>query len=312
MLTRRAFTGLAATNILAHALRPMPALAQVGSAVSLDGYDLVFDSDFTPLGQLQGAHGSRAGDLGQWTPRYRFTDDPRGCSFHGEWQWYVDPRFDWGAEMGRISPFAVEDGVLSITAKRASAAAIAKLPRRLDVDKRVTPDPYPWMSGVITTQDSFWFRYGFAEAMVKLPRGQALWPAFWMLPKEWPYPPEIDIMEFISQEPRKTNYAVHPGTQDNPLPGGGDFSDRGSDLTNDWHAFGCLWTPEAFVFAIDRKIIGRLPAYPTTADCHFYLVANMAVGGKWPGEPTSETPSPSRFQIRYIKVWQNKALLQKS
>ncbi len=80
-------------------------LARSGGEVALDDYDLVFDSNFEPLEQLPV---TAAGDQdlinnSQWTPKYRFTNDPRGCSFDGEWQWYVD-------RIGRISPFSLQGG----------------------------------------------------------------------------------------------------------------------------------------------------------------------------------------------------------
>ena len=225
-MTRRAFSGLAAVNVMCPLLAPRTVQAQAANQLSLDRYELKFDSDFEPLGRVADKTPGTGDTVNgsQWTPRYRFTNDPRGCSFHGEYQWYVDPRFDWGPGIGHISPFSVSSRELAITARRTPAGLAAKMAGRLDQEKRETNVPHPWISGVITTQNSFWFRYGYAEAMVKLPRGRTLWPAFWMLPKEWPYPPEVDIMEFIGDEPRKSNYNVIAGTPDKPMDGRGDYS----------------------------------------------------------------------------------------
>ncbi|MBX9682983.1 MAG: glycoside hydrolase family 16 protein [Hyphomicrobium sp.] len=304
MISRRLFCALPAIKLITPALAGNADTARPD--LSLEGYLPTFTSDFTALQPSSDLppHGSRWADLGQWTPRYRFNKDLRGCSFPGEYQWYVDPRHDWGPGIGRLSPFSVTDGVLSIVAQQTPESILSKLPGRIDNDKKDTSIPYPWISGVITTQNSFWYRYGYAEALVKLPAGQALWPAFWLLPKEWPYSPEIDIMEHISHEPRKSNYNVIPGTPDKPMDGMGDYADRGLDLTQDWHSFGCLWTPEKFDFFIDRKLIGSVPAHPTMDKCHYYLIVNLAVGGKWPGPPGPQTPSPAMVQVRHVKVWQ--------
>jgi beta-glucanase (GH16 family) len=301
-ISRRAFSLMAASGLLRPALGSNTALAGTAEELSLQGYKLAFESNFD---QLKRAGPDAQWDAsGQWTPRYRFDQDPRGCSFHGEYQWYVDPRHDFGDGVGRVHPFSVSDGELTITAQRTPEALLHKLPNRLGLNKENTGIPYPWISGVITTQHSFWFKYGYAEALVKLPAGRTLWPAFWMLPKEWPYPPEVDIMEFLGNEPRKSNYNVIAGTEDKPMDGNGEYADRGLDLTLDWHTFGCLWTPQAFEFFMDRKSIGKVAAHPTMDRCHYYLVLNLAVGGKWPGIPGPDTPSPAELKCRYIRVWQ--------
>lgn len=307
-ITRRAFGTTAAASIMCSAVPRQSWGAGGGETVSLDGFDQVFQSDFTPLGRYleTGAAAEASVGKSQWKPRYRFTAEPKGASFHGEYQWYVDPRYDWGPGVGKVSPFAVKDGTLSIVARKAPENLRALLPKRIDQEKKETAENYPWISGVITTENSFWFRYGYAEALMRLPKGQGLWPAFWMLPKEWPYPPEIDIMEFIGSEPRKSNYNVIPGAEDKPLPANGEFADRGLDLSDDWHTFGCLWTPAEFKFTLDGKVIGTVPSHPTLDAVHLYLILNLAVGGKWPGVPSAETPSPAAFQIKHLKVWQDK------
>ena len=297
---------MTAANILYPAWDANRVTARAENSIAMDNFKLVFNSDFGPLGRLQGTAADAEVIMNsQWTPRYRFTHDRRGCSFDGEYQWYLDPRFDWGTGIGGLSPFSVSSGELSIVARRAPKDIEAKMPKRIDENKNETPLTHPWVSGVITTEHSFWFRYGFAEAMIKLPAGHALFPAFWMLPKETPVHPEIDIMEYIGQKPRNTNFSVHPGVN---IASAGEDRDRGANMSEDWHAFGCLWTPEAFEFTIDRKVIGRVPADPIIDRFHYYLIANLAVGGAWPGPPTDNTPSPSKLQVRYIKVWQDTKL----
>ena len=303
--TRRGFLALSGLNLLALASSGRALAGARPETLSLEGYRQTFRGDLDRLPSPQWKRDNlSAGEKSQWTPRYRFTHDPKGCSFHGEHQWYVDPSYDWGDGIGHVSQITSKDGIATITARRTPTELLAKMPFRLDQNKQQTTEPYPFISGVLTTQFSFWFKYGYVEADLKLPAGRALWPAFWLLPKEWPYSPEIDIMEFIGHEPRKSHYNVIAGEPGKPLPGVGIYADRGQDLTRDWHTFGCLWLPDSLEFFIDRKSIGKVPAHPTIDKCHYYLILNLAVGGKWPGPPGADTPDEAHFRVRSVGVWQ--------
>jgi beta-glucanase (GH16 family) len=174
---------------------------------------------------------------------------------------------------------------------------------------RVGGKAYHYASGVVTTGPTserssavrFSFKYGYVEMRAKVPRGKGLWPAFWLLPANHADRPEIDVMEIIADQPNTDKMSVHYSSSS------GDSKSVthtwiGPDLSADWHTYGLDWEPGALVWYVDGVECWRytndaaIPAQP------MYLLANLAVGGDWPGAPDGSTPFPSDFQIAYIRV----------
>ena len=144
----------------------------------------------------------------------------------------------------------------------------------------------------------FTFTYGFAEARVKMPQGQGLWPAFWLRP--WPPgadPAEIDVFEVLGHDTNRAHFHVHhwggaPGaTYDGP------------DFSADWHTFAVDWQPDKIVWYVDGVERWRYSG-PGIPDMAMYVLLNLAVGGDWPGPPDSSTVFPSHFDVDYVRVWQ--------
>jgi beta-glucanase (GH16 family) len=172
-----------------------------------------------------------------------------------------------------------------------------------------------YTSARLHTAGKFTVRYGRIEARMKLPRGQGIWPAFWMLgartPKlEWPRCGEIDILENIGREPSVAYATLHgpgySGTQGvqgrTELPGGAVFADA-------YHVFAVDWAPGRITWLLDgREFFTATPAtLPKGArwvfdDWPFYLLLNLAVGGHWPGYPDATTTFPQEFRIDYVRV----------
>lgn len=174
-----------------------------------------------------------------------------------------------------------------------------------------------YTSARIKTQDLFQQKYGRFEARMKLPAGQGLWPAFWMLGADfpdvgWPECGEIDIMEFRGQEPETVHATLHgpeysgadPISQDFTLPGGQTFSD-------DFHVFAVEWDPSVIKFYVDSE------AYKTTItsslvsargdwvfDHDFFLLLNLAVGGGYVGPVGPDTVFPAEMLIDYVRVFE--------
>jgi beta-glucanase (GH16 family) len=162
-------------------------------------------------------------------------------------------------------------------------------------------------------------QYGYVEARIRLPAGQGIWPAFWMLGEDlfdrhvgWPECGEIDIMENIGKDPwlGKNRSSLHgPGYSggaslhaDFDLPAGAAFRDR-------YHLFAMLWTKDAITFSVDGKAFStQRPAdaagKPWVFDRPFFLIANVAVGGSFPGSPDATTRFPQEMRIDYIRVYQ--------
>lgn len=174
--------------------------------------------------------------------------------------------------------------------------------------------------------------YGRFEFRAKLPTGRGVWPALWMLPQEetygtWPSSGEIDVMEARGQEPTKVLGTLHFGSrwpanahasQDYVLPGGGTIAD--------FHVYAVEWEPGEIRWSVDGRTYatqsfwwsgkdadggqGRNPAgeadlnpWPAPFDRPFYIVMNVAVGGKFLGNPDKTTAFPAEMVVDYVRVY---------
>jgi beta-glucanase (GH16 family) len=172
-----------------------------------------------------------------------------------------------------------------------------------------------YTSARLKTQGRFEQTYGRFEARLKLPSGQGLWPAFWMLGADvsevgWPQCGEIDIMENIGREPSVVHGTIHgPGYSDGggiessyALPGGQRFAD-------DFHVFAVEWETNVIRFYVDDHLYATrtpadLPTGTTWVYNHpFFLIMNVAVGGSWPGNPDGTTVFPQTMLVDYVRVY---------
>ncbi|MBX2885679.1 MAG: family 16 glycosylhydrolase [Granulosicoccus sp.] len=170
----------------------------------------------------------------------------------------------------------------------------------------------PFLSGIITSYDSFRFKYGKAEIRARMPAGQGLWSAFWLLngyyKQDQPEDPEIDIVETLGHEPTVARHAYHH-MQD--LDGDGYFTDLisqeftspVSDFSTDFHTYAVIWEEDLIVYYLDGIETHRITGDSVSSE-QMYLLANLAVGGDYPGPADETTPFPARYEIDYIKVWQ--------
>jgi beta-glucanase (GH16 family) len=173
-----------------------------------------------------------------------------------------------------------------------------------------------YTSARLLTKNKFTQAYGRFEARIKIPYGQGIWPAFWMLGDNidtagWPNCGEIDIMENIGKEPSIVHGTFHgPGysgangiTAAYTFPNGQKFSD-------DFHTFAVEWEPNVMRFYVDGLLYKtRTPADlpPGTTwvfDHPFFIILNVAVGGGFPGNPDATTVFPQTMQIDYVRVYQ--------
>ncbi len=169
-------------------------------------------------------------------------------------------------------------------------------------------------SARLKTQGKFTVKYGKVEARMKIPRGQGMWPAFWMLGENiatvgWPKCGEIDVMENIGKEPGVVHGTVHgPG-----YSGSGGISSKyalpdGRPLSEDFHVYAAEWSPDAIRFFLDGQVYGTvtpgsLPKGTAWVYDHpFFLLVNLAVGGGWPGNPDETTKFPQRLVVDWVRV----------
>ncbi len=173
-----------------------------------------------------------------------------------------------------------------------------------------------YTSARLKTAGKFSQTYGRFEARIKIPFGQGLWPAFWMLGEHtekigWPDAGEIDIMENIGKEPSTVHGTIHgPGYSGDSgigasftLPGNRRFAD-------DFHIYAVEWEPDTIRFYVDDQLYetrmpSNLPAGRKWVYDHpFFLLLNVAVGGDWPGNPDATTVFPQTMLVDYVRVYQ--------
>jgi beta-glucanase (GH16 family) len=235
-----------------------------------------------------------------YSPKASSTFYPAWASLSNELEAY--PNGDAMTNLG-ISPFSIKGSVLSITASPMPAAAKATLP----ADMQRT-----YLSGALNTYP-FSQTYGYFEINAKVPSGQGLWPAFWLLPVDDSWPPEIDAPEVLGNNTHTAYFSLHTtdGSWVASQPGGyngsttTDAFTSTTDLSAGFHRYGVDWGPSQIIFYIDHHVVAWRS---TPADMHkpFYLVANLAVGGpgSWPGAPNAATVFPASLQIAGMEIWQ--------
>jgi beta-glucanase (GH16 family) len=193
---------------------------------------------------------------------------------------------------------------------------------RLAITARAEPENSPlscwygacrFTSARLLTKAHFEPTYGRFEARIKIPAGQGIWPAFWMLGANidavsWPKCGEIDIMENIGREPN----IVH-GTMHGPGYSGGNGIGKpfqiAQPFADDFHVFVVEWSSNEIRWLVDEKEYARtssssIPSGGTWVFEHpFFLILNVAVGGQWPGDPDASTVFPQQMLVDYVRVY---------
>lgn len=199
---------------------------------------------------------------------------------NNEWQFYTNS----------ISNSIVSDGLLSIVA----------------LEQQFNGAGYT--SARMITKDKFEVEYGKIEARMKLPLGQGIWPAFWMLGANisevgWPQCGEIDIMEHVNNE-METHGTVHWNNF-----GSHNYIGSSTPTTPDeWHTYGIIWDENKIQFYVDEVFYYQFDYSPNNNSeaiftNPFFLLLNVAVGGNWPGYPDNTTVFPAIMQVDYVRVY---------
>ena len=171
-----------------------------------------------------------------------------------------------------------------------------------------------YTSARLKTQGLAAFTYGRVEARIRIPYGQGLWPAFWMLGANigavgWPRCGEIDIMENIGREPGMVHGTIHGPGYSGSGGIGAAYALASGRFADDFHVFSVDWAPRSLTLSVDgtpyKRITARdLPAGTTWVYDHpFFLLLNVAVGGTWPGNPDASTQFPQRMLVDYVRVY---------
>ncbi len=185
-------------------------------------------------------------------------------------------------------------------------------------------DDRDYTSARMNTSGKGDWTYGRFDIRAKLPFGQGIWPAIWMMPTEsvyggWAASGEIDIMELLGHEPNRVYGTLHyGGNYPNNVHSGSNYTLSQGDFSIDFHTFTLEWEPGEMRWYVDGKQYYRLTNatwYTTSAlgvgedapfDQDFHLILNVAVGGNWPGYPNLLTPFPQRMEVDYVRVFEKK------
>lgn len=245
---------------------------------------LTFDDEFTSLNLWDGTSGT-------WDTNYWYNPlhgNGGSLDTNGEQEWYINSNY---SKTDSVVPWHVENGILTITGNPAEA--------------NIQPliDGYQYTSGEINSYWSFSQLYGYFEIRCKLPRGQGVWPAFWLLPADGSWPPEIDIMEVLGQDPTTLYTSFH--TEQNGQEKNFGKAITVADTSKAFHRYAVDWEPDYMRFYFDGKLVYK-HATPKSMNKPMYIETNLALGGYWGGDVNSTTPFPSNMKIDYIRVYSAK------
>ena len=168
-----------------------------------------------------------------------------------------------------------------------------------------------YTSGRLKTKELFTQAYGRFEARIRIPKGQGMWPAFWLLGANddkvgWPDCGEIDIMENIGREPTLVHGTIH-----GPGYSGADGIGEAAPLPSpeEFHVYAVDWQRDEIRWSVDDHEYNRLtPANLPKGtkwvfDHPFFLLLNLAVGGEWPGDPDATSTFPQQLVVDYVRVY---------
>lgn len=211
-----------------------------------------------------------------WRTVYHWGE--RGIASNAEAGFYSD------ATVGP-DPFRVAGGVLEVTAAPATGL----------------PAGLTHTSGLITTQASFSQTYGYFEVRAQLPAGAGFWPAFWLLPSDLSWPPEIDVFEMLGHEPGVVYTTAHTASNGTRTKAGA--MGLVADTSAGFRTYAVSWRPDRIRWFVDGAEVFTAP---TPRDMHkpFYMLANLGVGGpgSWPGPAAPEATGVMR--IDHIRAYQ--------
>ncbi len=180
-----------------------------------------------------------------------------------------------------------------------------------------------YTSGRINSSEKFSFQYGKIEARMKLPYGQGIWPAFWMLGNSistvgWPNCGEIDIMEMIGGGDGRDN-RVYSTLHWGPVTGGShpsygkSYTLSSGIFADAYHTFSTEWNATTLKTYCDDSLYYTIDLSPAGLDAFrepFFIILNLAVGGDWPGSPNTSTVFPQEYKIDYVRVYQTKEMVK--
>ena len=188
----------------------------------------------------------------------------------------------------------ISDGKLVIEAKKQNSGGSA------------------YTSARMITRGKQEFQYGRIDIRAKLPAGQGIWPALWMLGSNfgsvgWSDCGEIDIMEIVGHQPSTTHGTIHWDNNGSYASFGGDKTLAQGKFIDEFHVFSLIWDSQQIRWLLDDVQFHSVDISPGTMSEFrqpYFFIFNIAVGGNWPGYPDATTVFPQRMFVDYIRVFQ--------
>ena len=251
---------------------------------------MTFDEEFNSLSLYNPVTG-----VGTWKTNFISgkqagygSDTSRTLAPDAQLQIYVDPTYT-GAIGGTtslgINPFSITNGILDIHAAPTPAADLLSL------------DGFKYTSGLLTTEHSFNQTDGYFEIRAELPAGKGVWPAFWLLPTDGSWPPEMDVLEAVGGT--VVYNTIHVGTSTNSTQT--VFTTSLATANSAFHTYGVLWTAQTLNFYIDGQEVSTI-ATPADMNKPMYMLVNLAIGGNFPGSPPANFTGADLY-VDYIHAY---------
>ncbi|HEY4031784.1 MAG TPA: family 16 glycosylhydrolase [Caulobacteraceae bacterium] len=241
---------------------------------------VTFDDEFNSLSLWNGTSGT-------WETTFWYEDplSSNGGTLagNGEQEWYINSNY---GPTSSVKPWTVANGVLTLTAAPATSTISSLI------------NGYSYTSGEINSYHSFSQTYGYFEMRAQLPSGQGFWPAFWLMPENGAWPPELDIMEVLGNNTSVLYNTVHSAIGGHTITGDGGVTV--ADMSTGYHTYGVDWEPDYITFYFDGQEVYQT-ATPADMNSPMYIIANLAAGGYWPGSVNAG--SVGKMNIDYIRAY---------
>ncbi len=225
-------------------------------------------------------------------PEYWNRQIVRAGRFNDEWQRYTDSE----------NNAFVKDGILVLNAIHESDEH--------GLDK--------YTSARLNTAGKQSFKYGKIAARIKLPKGEGIWPAFWMLGTNidenggntpWPQSGEIDILELYgSKDPAVIEANIHYANENeqHTMMGAVPYTLPEGDFSDDFHIFELEWSADSLKWFVDGNQFASVSITDEVySEFHndFFILLNIAVGGTWAGRPDHTTPFPAQMHVDWVRYY---------
>lgn len=207
----------------------------------------------------------------------------------------------WGnneLEYYRPDNLSIKDGIMTIEARKEAYEGKG------------------YTSSKIVSREKKTFKYGRIDIRAKMPFGQGLWPALWMLGTNqsnvgWPNCGEIDIMEMVggNGKERTTHGTAHWGVNGQQTSSGKGFTLETGNLSTEFNVYSLIWTESKMEWLFNDVPFHEINTTSGQFDAFqkpFYMIMNVAVGGNWPGNPNDSTQFPTSMEVDYVRHFKDK------